>query len=75
MKITLSKYAGFCEGVARAYNIVEKIAKDPKIKRPIFVLGSLVHNDDVVKKIEKMGIKKLSVDSKLMNLLNSKKIN
>ena len=73
MKITLSKYAGFCEGVERAYNIVEKIAKDPKVKRPVFVLGSLVHNDDVVKEIEKMGIKKLSVDSNLMNFLNSAK--
>lgn len=73
MKITLSKYAGFCEGVERAYNIVEKIAKDPKVKRPIFVLGSLVHNDDVVKKIEKMGIKKLSVDSDLMDFLDSAK--
>ena len=73
MQITLSKYAGFCEGVERAYAIVEKIAKDPKIKRPVFVLGSLVHNDDVVKKIEEMGIKKLSVDSGLMNFLNSAK--
>lgn len=74
MQITLSKYAGFCEGVERAYNIVEKTAKDPKIRRPIFVLGSLVHNDDVVKKIEKMGIKKLNVDSNLMGFLNSAKI-
>lgn len=74
MKITLSKYAGFCEGVERAYNIVEKIAKDPNIKRPIFVLGSLVHNDDVVKKIEEMDIKKLNVDSNLMDFLDSAKM-
>ena len=74
MKITLSKYAGFCEGVERAYNIVEKIAKDPQIKRPVFVLGSLVHNDDVVKKIEEMDIKKLNVDSNLMDFLNSAKM-
>lgn len=65
MKITLSQYAGFCEGVERAYNIVEKIANDPQIKRPIFVLGSLVHNDDVVEKIEKMGVKKVHVDGPL----------
>ena len=74
MQITLSKYAGFCEGVERAYNIVEKISKDPKIRRPVFVLGSLVHNDDVVKKIEEMGIKKLSVDNNLMDFLNSAKM-
>ena len=73
VKIILSKYAGFCEGVQRAYEIVKKTAKDPAIKRPVFVLGSLVHNDDVVKKIEEMGIKKLSVDSNLMDFLKVSK--
>ena len=73
MQITLSKYAGFCEGVARAYDIVEKIAKDPETKRPVFVLGSLVHNDDVVRKIEEMGVEKISVDENLMDFLNSAK--
>ncbi|HBO16749.1 MAG: 4-hydroxy-3-methylbut-2-enyl diphosphate reductase [Candidatus Moranbacteria bacterium GW2011_GWE2_35_2-] len=56
MEVTLSKYAGFCDGVDRAYNIVKKIADDPMIKKPIYVLGSLVHNEDVVKKIEQLGI-------------------
>lgn len=65
MEITLSAYAGFCEGVQRAYDIVEKIAKDPNVKRPIFVLGSLVHNDDVVERIEKMGVKKVHVEGPL----------
>lgn len=65
MNITLSKYAGFCEGVQRAYDIVEKIANDSKVKRPIFVLGSLVHNSDVVEKIEKMGIQKVHVEGPL----------
>lgn len=65
MNITLSKYAGFCEGVQRAYDIVEKIASDQKVKRPIFVLGSLVHNSDVVEKIEKMGVQKVHVEEPL----------
>lgn len=65
MEITLSQYAGFCEGVQRAYDIVDKIAKDPKVKRPIFVLGSLVHNDDVVNRIEKMGVQKVHVEGPL----------
>lgn len=65
MKITLSQYAGFCEGVQRAYDIVEKIAQDPAVKKPIFVLGSLVHNSDVVAKIEKMGVKKVHVEGPL----------
>ncbi len=65
MKIILSKYAGFCEGVQRAYEIVEKIANDPKVKKPIFVLGSLVHNDQVVAKIESLGVKKINIEGKL----------
>lgn len=74
MQIVLSKYAGFCEGVARAYDIVKKIAKDPKAKRPIFVLGSLVHNADVVARIEEMGIRKISVVSNMTEILNSLEI-
>lgn len=65
MNITLSKFAGFCEGVQRAYDIVEKIANDPDVKKPIYVLGSLVHNSDVVEKIEKMGVKKVHVEGPL----------
>jgi len=62
MKITLSQYAGFCDGVDRAYKIVEKISKDKEVKKPIFILGSLVHNKEVVEKIEKLGIKKINRD-------------
>lgn len=62
MEISLSRHAGFCDGVDRAYNIVEKIALNPKTKRPIFVLGSLVHNQDVVNKIEALGVEKVSAD-------------
>lgn len=58
MDITLSRYAGFCDGVERAFKIAKKIAADPKIKRPIVMLGALVHNDDVVRAIEKLGILK-----------------
>ncbi|HEX8974038.1 MAG TPA: 4-hydroxy-3-methylbut-2-enyl diphosphate reductase [Patescibacteria group bacterium] len=71
MQITLSKYAGFCEGVQRAYDIVEKIAKDPDVKKPIFVLGSLVHNSDVVEKIEKMGVRKVHVEGPLEDFFHS----
>lgn len=75
MRIILSKYAGFCDGVERAYQMVLNIAKDKKIKKPIFVLGSLVHNDDVVEKIEKLGIRKIKVTPKIfkdLDKLNSK---
>lgn len=73
MKITLSKYAGFCEGVARAYDMVEKIVNDPNVKKPIAVLGSLVHNNDVVEKIEKMGVIKIDIDGTLEETLEKAK--
>lgn len=46
----MSKYAGFCDGVAGAYEKVKEIAGNSKIKKPIFVLGSLVHNNDVMRR-------------------------
>lgn len=71
MEITLSKYAGFCEGVTRAYEMVEKIANDPDVKRPIAVLGSLVHNNDVVARVEEMGIMKIEVTEPIEELIAS----
>lgn len=68
MKVTLSKYAGFCDGVERAYEIVKEIAKKPDIKKPIFVLGSLVHNKDVVDSIESLGVKKIEFDGKVEDI-------
>jgi len=58
MKITLSKFAGFCGGVKRAYEMVMKLNM-ADVKQPVYVLGSLVHNEDVVKKIEEKGICKI----------------
>jgi 4-hydroxy-3-methylbut-2-enyl diphosphate reductase len=73
MKITLSKYAGFCEGVQRAFEMVEKIARDPEVKKPIFVLGSLVHNDEVVAKIESLGVKKINLEGTLEDFFEKNK--
>lgn len=71
MQITLSKYAGFCEGVKRAYETIISAVEDPKVKKPIYVLGSLVHNADVVKSLEELGVKKLKVDRNLFKNLRA----
>ncbi|MDD5115709.1 MAG: 4-hydroxy-3-methylbut-2-enyl diphosphate reductase [Candidatus Omnitrophica bacterium] len=61
MKVNLAKSAGFCSGVRRAINIaMETAAKD----RPVFMLGDIVHNEEVVKMIQQAGIKKISRLSK-----------
>lgn len=62
MKVAISKYAGFCGGVKRAYDMIAQAVNDESVKKPIVVLGALVHNDDVVKRIEKMGVKKIQFD-------------
>jgi 4-hydroxy-3-methylbut-2-enyl diphosphate reductase len=56
MKINLARSAGFCFGVRRAINIAFEAACKNK---SIDMLGDIVHNEDVVKKIEKAGIKKI----------------
>lgn len=55
MKIQVSQYAGFCFGVNRALKIVFDILD--KAERPIQMLGNLVHNEEVVKKLKNKGIK------------------
>src|SRR4030042_3542814 len=56
MKINLAKSAGFCFGVKRALNIaLEAIKSGAKIE----MLGDIVHNEDVVREINRSGIKKL----------------
>lgn len=56
MKIILSKYAGFCYGVDNAIKITDKtLAENPK--DVIYMLGELVHNEEVIKKLKEQGIK------------------
>ncbi|MBN3038550.1 MAG: 4-hydroxy-3-methylbut-2-enyl diphosphate reductase [Candidatus Omnitrophica bacterium] len=55
MKITLAKSAGFCLGVKRALSIAHDIAKT---NDKVYMLGDIVHNEDVVRDIKAIGIKK-----------------
>ncbi|MCX5710265.1 MAG: 4-hydroxy-3-methylbut-2-enyl diphosphate reductase [Candidatus Omnitrophica bacterium] len=55
LKINLAKSAGFCFGVNRAIDIALKSAKSGE---KVYMLGDIVHNEDVVKLIERSGIKK-----------------
>lgn len=57
MRINIAKSSGFCFGVKRAL----KIAQDAK---QAYMLGDIVHNETVVKKIRKSGIKKITHLSK-----------
>ena len=54
--IKLAKYAGFCYGVKRAVDTAKKIKQDNP-DRNIYILGELIHNTDVIKELENIGIK------------------
>ncbi len=57
MKINIAKSAGFCFGVKRALSIALKTAS---LGARVYMLGDIVHNEDVVKQINKAGIKKIN---------------
>lgn len=53
--INLAKHAGFCYGVKRAVETTKKT----KIENPsknIYVLGELIHNSDVIRELDDLGI-------------------
>ena len=58
-EIKLAKYAGFCYGVKRAVETVKKLkAENPE--QNVSVLGELIHNTDVIKELEALGIKTIT---------------
>ena len=54
--IKLAKFAGFCYGVKRAVDTAVKL-KNENPDKEICVLGELIHNTDVIKELDDLGIK------------------
>jgi len=54
MKVTLAKHAGFCFGVKRALEMV--LAAREHAAGPLYTLGPLIHNPQVVARLEGQGI-------------------
>lgn len=54
--IQLAKYAGFCYGVKRAVETAKKLKSENPDKN-VYVLGELIHNMDVIKELDELGIK------------------
>ena len=62
MKVELAKSLGFCFGVRRAVDTVyEQIGKKDKI----YTYGPIIHNEEVVKDLEKNGVKVLESKKEL----------
>lgn len=47
---------GFCKGVIRAIAIINKALDNPEIKKPIYMLGGLVHNKHIINAYQNKGI-------------------
>lgn len=54
MKVKVARTAGFCRGVRRAVNIALDSAREEP--RPIYTLGSLIHNPHVVEMLGAHGV-------------------
>ena len=54
MSVTVAKSAGFCFGVSRAVELVEKAAGEGKT---VATLGPIIHNRHVVNKFQSMGVR------------------
>ena len=61
MKVTLAKSAGFCFGVQRAVDVVEKQINEGA--SPLYTYGPIIHNEEVVKKFEANGVKVMEEDA------------
>ncbi len=58
--ITVAKNAGFCFGVRRATDTVEKLIKGKKENEIICTFGKLIHNEEYNKFLEKNGVIELT---------------
>ncbi|MGB2600131.1 MAG: 4-hydroxy-3-methylbut-2-enyl diphosphate reductase [Candidatus Omnitrophota bacterium] len=56
MEINIAKSSGFCFGVRRAINICKDLSGD---KKPVYILGDIVHNTFVVQELAEKGVKKI----------------
>jgi len=55
-RITIAENSGFCFGVRRATDLIEKIIKE-KGGDGIYTLGQLIHNETYVERLEKAGVR------------------
>ncbi|HJC47367.1 MAG TPA: 4-hydroxy-3-methylbut-2-enyl diphosphate reductase, partial [Candidatus Lachnoclostridium pullistercoris] len=66
MEIFVAKTAGFCFGVKRA---VEKVYEQTeKGEHPIYTYGPIIHNEEVVKDLERRGVAVLETEEELGRL-------
>jgi len=60
MEITVAESAGFCFGVNRAVSDVLDLISKPKTDTHVYTLGPLIHNPNMIKKLEASNVKVIS---------------
>ena len=74
IKVNKIEPQGYCNGVKRALNIVNNAIEDPKTKKPIYLLGQIIHNKNVVDMLIDAGVKVIDDKNKtrleLLDLIN-----
>lgn len=65
MEVILAKSSGFCFGVKRA---VDKVYEQTEKGKRIYTYGPIIHNEEVVKDLEKKGVKVLESKEELKAL-------
>ena len=66
MEVIVAKTAGFCFGVERAVNQVYDQIKHGS--GPIYTLGPIIHNEEVVRDLEEKGVKVLNSENEISAL-------
>lgn len=67
MNVELAKTAGFCFGVKRAVDTVYTQIKSQNGEK-IYTYGPIIHNDEVIKDLERQGVTVLNSQEELENL-------
>ena len=57
MQVLVAEHSGFCAGVERAFRIAGETAREGK---PVFMLGNLVHNKQVVERLNDQNVRTVS---------------
>lgn len=66
MEVTLAKSAGFCFGVKRAVEEVERQLKEGV--RPIYTYGPIIHNEQVVQDLSDRGVRVIGSEEELSGI-------
>ena len=56
MEVKFIEPQGYCNGVKRAINLIKEAINDPTVKRPIYLLGPIIHNKHANLELTNLGV-------------------